>query len=222
MRKIYITEKQLKEAFGAPLSYFNANDNGARVNPFDSEITTDGQINGETENTTDKIASKRTPRTYFGAQKRHSTINCEKNSDNNLIKESNKDLEDNIYTIPNEIFKLLSYNYNTVKNKNNVKSIKRLKNLLNDRGIKNSEMYRLKNFFDNTDEKNEEFKLLGGTKMKRWIEQQLKSATTASKHSKDVRHNMGDKNAYIKNHIKNSGNGMAHTEKKDSVEFHYE
>lgn len=222
MRKIYITEQQLNEALGFSLSYLNNNENGSKSNPFDSEITTDGNISNGTENTTDKINSKRTPRSYFGARKRHATINCDIFKNGNIINESNQDLEDKIYTIPNEIFNLLKLNYKTVKNKSNVKSIKRLKNLLNNRGIKNSEMYRLKNFFDKTSKNNDEFSLLGGVKMKQWIEQQLKNATTASKHSKDVKHNMGMENAYIKKHNKNSGNGMAHTNKKNNIQFNYE
>jgi hypothetical protein len=82
-------------------------------------------------------------------------------------------------------------------------------------------MYRLKNDFERMDSKGDEYRLLGGTKMKRWIDQQLKTATTMSKHSKDVKHMLGDKNAYIKNHQKTS-TGTAHTVKKNNVQFNYE
>ena len=82
-------------------------------------------------------------------------------------------------------------------------------------------MYRLKNDFERMDSKSDEYRLLGGTKMKRWIEQQLKTATTMSKHSKDVKHMLGDTNAYIKKHQK-TGTGTAHTVKKNNVQFNYE
>jgi hypothetical protein len=82
-------------------------------------------------------------------------------------------------------------------------------------------MYRLKSDFERMDSKSDEYRLLGGTKMKRWIEQQLKTATTMSKHSKDVKHMLGDTNAYIKKHQKN-GTGTAHTVKKNNVQFNYE
>ena len=76
MRKIYITEEQFNEALGMSLSYFGGGDNGARTMPFDSEISVNGNLSGETKVTTDKISGERSPRTYYGARKSHTTINC--------------------------------------------------------------------------------------------------------------------------------------------------
>lgn len=221
MKRVYITKQQLEEALGVPYEQFNTNRNGSKTNIFDTEITVNGSISGDTKVTTDKIMGSKTPRNYFGARGTHSTIKCSIEK-NNLISESNKDLENKIYTIPDNIYTLLKNNLNIYKNKKNVNGIKRLTNLVSNRNIKNSEMYRLKSYFQNIDEKSEEFNVLGGKKMKQWIDLQLKNATNASKFSKDVKHMMGDKNAYIKKHNKENKNGKAHSVKKNNITFNYE
>lgn len=221
MRKIYVTEKQLHEALGMSLSYLNNSENGASASHYDSEITVNGNITGETETTMDKISKSKAPRSYFGARKRMATINCSVDSNKKKLFETNQDLVDKTYTIPNEIYNILRVNYNSIGNQRNIDGIKRLKNLINTRTINTNEMYRLKSDFERMDSKGDEYRLLGGTKMKRWIDQQLKTATTMSKHSKDVKHMLGDKNAYIKNHQK-TNTGTAHTIKKNNVQFNYE
>lgn len=221
MRKIYVTEKQLHEALGMSLSYLNNNENGASVSQYDSEITVNGNITGETKTTMDKISKSKAPRSYFGARKRMTTINCSIESNKKKLFETNQDLVDKTYTLPNDLYNILKNNYKNVSKQHNIEGIKRLKNLINARVINTNEMYRLKNDFERMDSKSNEYRLLGGTKMKRWIEQQLKTATTMSKHSKDVKHMLGDTNAYIKKHQK-TGTGTAHTVKKNNVQFNYE
>lgn len=221
MRKIYVTEKQLHEALGMSLSYLNNSENGASASHYDSEITVNGNITGETETTMDKISKSKAPRSYFGARKRMATINCSIDSNKKKLFETNQDLVDKTYTIPNDLYNILKNNYASIGKQHNIEGIKRLKNLINARVINTNEMYRLKSDFERMDSKSDEYRLLGGTKMKRWIEQQLKTATTMSKHSKDVKHMLGDTNAYIKKHQK-TGTGTAHTVKKNNVQFNYE
>lgn len=221
MRKIYVTEKQLHEALGMSLSYFNNSENGASASHYDSEITVNGNITGETKTTMDKISKSKAPRSYFGARKRMATINCSIDSNKKKLFETNQDLVDKTYTIPDDLYTILKNNFNSVNSRHNIDGIKRLKNLINARVINTNEMYRLKNDFERMDSKSDEYRLLGGAKMKRWIEQQLKTATTMSKHSKDVKHMLGDTNAYIKKHQK-TGTGTAHTVKKNNVQFNYE
>lgn len=221
MRKIYVTEKQLHEALGMSLSYLNNSENGASASHYDSEITVNGNITGETETTMDKISKSKAPRSYFGARKRMATINCSIDSNKKKLFETNQDLVDKTYTIPDDLYNILKNNYASIGKQHNIEGIKRLKNLINARVINTNEMYRLKNDFERMDSKSDEYRLLGGTKMKRWIEQQLKTATTMSKHSKDVKHMLGDTNAYIKKHQK-TGTGTAHTVKKNNVQFNYE
>lgn len=221
MRKIYVTEKQLHEALGMSLSYLNNSENGASASHYDSEITVNGNITGETETTMDKISKSKAPRSYFGARTRMTTINCSIDSNKKKLFETNQDLVDKTYTIPDDLYTILKNNFNSVNSRRNIDGIKRLKNLINARAINTNEMYRLKSDFERMDSKSDEYRLLGGTKMKRWIEQQLKTATTMSKHSKDVKHMLGDTNAYIKKHQK-TGTGTAHTVKKNNVQFNYE
>ena len=221
MRKIYVTEKQLHEALGMSLSYLNNNENGASASHYDSEITVNGNITGETETTMDKISKSKAPRSYFGARKRMATINCSIDSNKKKLFETNQDLVDKTYTIPDDLYTILKNNFNSVSSRHNIDGIKRIKNLINARVINTNEMYRLKSDFECMDSKSDVYKLLGGAKMKRWIEQQLKTATTMSKHSKDVKHMLGDTNAYIKKHQK-IGTGTAHTVKKNNVQFNYE
>lgn len=221
MRKIYVTEKQLHEALGMSLSYLNNSENGASASHYDSEITVNGNITGETKTTMDKISKSKAPRSYFGARKRMATINCSIDSNKKKLFETNQDLVDKTYTIPNDLYNILKNNYASIGKQHNIEGIKRLKNLINARVINTNEMYRLKNDFERMDSKSDEYRLLGGTKMKRWIEQQLKTATTMSKHSKDVKHMLGDTNVYIKKHQK-TGTGTAHTVKKNNVQFNYE
>ena len=221
MKKIYVTESQMVEAFGMGLSYFDGASNIPQVKA-DSEISVNGNLSGETEVTMDKINNRRSPRTYFGSRKTPNTIikcSCLKKK---ALTESNQDLVNDVYEIPNELYQLLLQNYNSVNGKKNIDGIMRLKNLLNDRTISYKEMYRLKNHFENTPKQNSDYNLLGGEKMKRWIEQQLKTATAISKNTKDVKHMMGMENAYISKHQKNSKNGQAHTTKKNNVTFNYE
>lgn len=221
MRKIYVTEKQLHEALGMSLSYLNNSENGASASHYDSEITVNGNITGETKTTMDKISKSKAPRSYFGARKRMAAINCSIDSNKKKLFETNQDLVDKTYTIPDDLYTILKNNFNSVNSRHNIDGIKRLKNLINARAINTNEMYRLKSDFERMDSKSDEYRLLGGTKMKRWIEQQLKTATTMSKHSKDVKHMLGDTNAYIKKHQK-TGTGTAHTVKKNNVQFNYE
>lgn len=221
MRKIYVTEKQLHEALGMSLSYLNNSENGASASHYDSEITVNGNITGDTETDTNKIAGEKAPRTPFGTRTRMTTINCSIDSNKKKLFETNQELVDKTYTIPDDLYTILKNNFNSVNSGHNIDGIKRLKNLINARTINTSEMYRLKSDFERMDSKSDEYRLLGGTKMKRWIEQQLKTATTMSKHSKDVKHMLGDTNAYIKKHQK-TGTGTAHTVKKNNVQFNYE
>ena len=217
MKKIYVTEAQLKGAFGMALSYFKSGENGAKEAPFDSEISVNGELSGETNITTDKTASEITPRTYYGARKRHS-INC--SVEKKTLSESNKELVDNTYQIPEKLYKTLCANHNRVKNNSNIKGIQRLGNLVNNRAISYNEMYRLKNYFENLPQNDSEYILLGGNEMVRWIDQQLKSSTSSSKNTKEIKKMLGMKNVYQKEGgTKNSGNGQAHSKKPT---FNYE
>ena len=114
MRKIYVTEKQLHEALGMSLSYLNNSENGASASHYDNEITVNGNITGETETTMDKISKSKAPRSYFGARKRMATISCSIDSNKKKLFETNQDLVDKTYTIPNDLYDIFN---NKLKNR---------------------------------------------------------------------------------------------------------
>ncbi len=221
--KIIITEKQLKEVLGVNLSYLNNNEDGVNKGNYDSEIfVTDKTDDMKTTSTTDKIQKSRTPRSYFGARKRHATINCSKKQNSELITETNQELSDKLYTIPENIINVLKNNLNSVSNMKNINGKQRLENIINMKQLSTGEMYRLRNKFNNIDKKSDEYKLLGGEEMHRWIEEQLKNAKSISRNSKEVKKELGFDNAFIKKHEKTSKNGKAHTTKNNNVSFTYE
>jgi hypothetical protein len=215
MRKIYVTESQITEVFGMGLSYFNGPSNIPEVKA-DSEVTTGGKKDKGTKITTDKI--KKYSRTYFGPRK---VIRCSLEKKN--LTESNQELVNNRYQIPEKLYKTLCANYNRVKNNTNIKGAQRLRNLVNNKAISYNEMYRLKNYFENLSQNDDEYILLGGNEMVRWIDQQLKSDTTTSKNTKKVKKEiLGMRNVYQKEGgTKNSGNNKAHS-KKNGVTFTYQ
>lgn len=220
--RIIITEKQLKEVLGANMAYLNPNDNNIPKGDYDSQISTSDEMDDDTPIPTmgDRISKSRCPRSYFGARKRHAPVNCSTLKKKESINETNQDLVNKTYAIPDDIMKILQSNLNNNQNRKKVDGIMRLKNLINMRSISTGEMYRLKNYFNNADKKSDEYTLLGGEKMKRWVEQQLNTATSMSQTSKQTKKELGFKNAFIKTHNK-TGHGTAHST-KNNVTFNYE
>lgn len=99
--------------------------------------------------------------------------------------------------------------------------IRRLKNLVDMRSLSTGEMYRIRNKFNNIDTKSEEYRLIGGDEMRRWIEKELENAKSSSYSSKKTKSDLGIENAFISNHSKQGKNGMAHTRKNNNVTFTY-
>ena len=223
--KIIITEKQLTEVLGVDSAYLNINaDNngGMPTSNSDSEIFVSDKMDGKIPepSTTDKIAKQKSPRSYFGATKRKSIVQCNIDKKKEELTESNKDLVNKKYTIPEHLFTILKGNLNNASN--GIDGVKRLKNILSMRSLSTNEMYRIRNRFNNLSDNDSEYHLLGGDEMKRWIEGQLKTAKNISRTSKEVKRDMGFENPFIKSHTKDNGNGKAHTKKNSGVSFNYE
>lgn len=221
--KIRITEKQLNEVLGVNMSYLNPNDSGVVKGDYDSQISVSDEMTDDTPTPTvgDRISKSRAPRSYFGSRRRHAPIKCSKSCGDNIITETNQELVDKKYIIPDNIMKNLQNNLTINQNKKNVDGIMRLKNLVNMKNITTGELYRLNNYFNNANKDDYEYKMLGGDEMKRWVEQQIKTATNISRNSKEVKKEIGIKNAFIKNHTK-SGSGTAHSNKNNGISFSYE
>lgn len=218
--KIRITEKQLSEAFGDVLSYLNVRDDGMNKHNADSEITTGDKTDIPMKpKKTDDISDEMAPRRHYGARKGLATLNCSTNK-KKLVFETNQELKDKQYTIPSDIYNKLKSNLLRVQNNENVQGLQRLKNLVDMKSINYGEMYRLRNYFNNIDTDGEEYNLLGGGIMKRWIENQLETSKSISHNSKELKKNMGIENSFIKKHEK-QGMGSAHS-KKNNITFEYE
>lgn len=225
MKKIYITRKQLEEVLGADFAYLKNQDSGIKNNNGNSEIFTGDIADDDEEDTkpvtTDKIANSRSPRNYWGARYIRTGLRCSKENKKKVVTESNSELENNEYIIPDDLYNTLQNNLRSVNQTNNIEGIQRLKNLINKRNISYSEMYRLKDYFDKADKSTNEYNLLGGNTMGRWINSQLDKDTSISHNSKQLKKDMGINNAFIKSHEKENRNGKGHS-KNNTVTFSYE
>jgi hypothetical protein len=218
MKKIYITEKQLNEIIGVDLSYLNRSEGNRPVTIGDEEIFTTDNVDVDTEDpTTDKIAKSKYPRSYYGAKKRNITLNC--SMDKKKINESNQDLVDKYYNIPNKLYKLLKNNLSQYSG--DISGIKRLKNLIDMKSLSTNEMYRIKNKLSSLEKDSDEYNLIGGDEMLRWVDKELKHAKNVSYNRKKINKDLGRENSFISSHNKNSNNGKGHT-KNGGVTFKYE
>lgn len=222
--KIIISEKQLKEILGVDSTYLELGgekNGGMENNNYDSEVFVNSKMDNDIPepSTTDKISRKRTPRSYFGAPRQ--TLKCSKTNAENLLNEENKDLKDKKYTLPNKLYACLKNKLNAYTGGDD-KGIRRLKNIVEMRSLSTNEMYRILNRLNTISTDSDEYSLLCGNDLKKWIENQLKTAKNLSKSSKEVKKSMGFENAFIKKHSKDSLNGMGHSKKQNGVTFEYE
>ena len=219
--KIRITEKQLNEVLGVNLTYLNNDEDDLNKYNADSEITTGDKTDIPMKPTkSDDVSKKMAPRRHYGARRAITSLNCGINK-KKLVFETNQELKDKQYTIPSNIYNVLKNNLMRLQNSENVEGLQRLKNLVDMKSINHGEMYRLRNHFNNIDKKCEEYNLLGGGLMDRWINNQLETSKSISHNSKELKKNIGMENSFIKKHEK-SGMGTAHTKKNNNITFEYE
>lgn len=222
--KIIISEKQLTEVLGVDTAYLNMPNSNSDIisnNNGDSEIFVSDKIDGKMPipSTTDKIANKRVPRSYFGSPKYN--LRCSEINNGEVLNEENQDLKDKTYTIPNKLYGILKNNLSSYKGSEN-RGIRRLKNMIDMHSLTTGEMYRVRNKLNSLAPESDEYKLIGGSEMLRWIDKELKSAKNISQTSKEVKRDLGMENAFIKKHDKESYNGKAHSNKNNNVTFTYE
>lgn len=228
MKKIIFNKRQVTEVVGADFSYLSKDNDDFNEYIGDTEIVTTSQISGEENGdplTTDKYAKELAPRFFYGHRDVRGTLSCSKKNKKSIV-ESNKDLENKTFKIPDELFSYLKNLLVKYQKQKNEKGYKRLTNLVNDRNITSTEMYRLKNFFNSSNNKDIEYNIIGGDKLKNWVNRELNSATDISFRNKDIKRNMGDTNAFIKSHDKEYGNDGAHStisqKTEKNVKFSYE
>lgn len=220
MKKIILNKRQLSEVIGADFTYLNKDGDGFKEYVGDTEIVTSPHIsddeNGEPL-TTDKYAKEMAPRYYYGYKGAHGVVRCGKEQTRPIL-ESNKDLDNKIFRIPDKLFlylKKLSTKYGDQKSG---KGFKRLNNLINNRDLSSDEMYVLKHFFDNSNSQSDEYNIIGGDKLRDWIDKELEAATSISYRNKDSKRKAGISNAFINPHSKESGNNKAHVSNSQKIE----
>lgn len=125
-----------------------------------------------------------------------------------LITESNKELKNRTFPIPDGVRKILQQTLDNYNGDKTIDGYKRLNNLLSMDNISYHEMKRIKNFFDhyNGTDESAEFILNGGEPMKNWVNDTLDIATKAVHDFKQAKKDAGVDNAFIKPHEKDRQN----------------
>jgi hypothetical protein len=228
MRKVYFTENQMKRLIGEDFeSYLPQEVDASEVpdNSYGTEVSPSGKIDGEyTDNSwTDKVSKEIVPKGPYGRRYTYGGVVagvCE--SVKKKLNETNQDLQNTQFNLTKNLKsdvtamaaanggdKLLNNMSKEIQSGNgfNVKSAyKRL--------------YDLKNMAKNDPER---FKRINGQRLISVISNQLENAKGASKRSKESKKAVGMQNVYQKaGGTKQSGNGMAHSQKPNSdVKFTY-
>lgn len=228
MKKIILTRKQLSEIIGADFSYLDDNNDSFSYYNNNSEIVTADQMSNDNDGDpiiTDKFAKQLAPRYFYGHRDVRGSISCSTEHKESHINESNKDLEYKTFKIPDSLYSYLKNILKKCTNKQS-KGYKRLTNLINNRCISTNEMYQLKNNMENNSIGSDEYELIGGDKLKNWIDKELNKATSISLNSKNAKRQSGMQNAFIKSHDKEYGNNGAHSTISKNIEkdviFNYE
>lgn len=229
MKKIIFNKHQVTEVIGADFSYLDKDDNDFNFYNSDNEIVTSDQLSNDIDGepiTTDKYASQLAPRYFYGHRDVRGTVSCNKINNKNILDEENENLKNKTFKIPDNLYSYLKNLLKKYSTNKEIKGFKRLNNLIKTRNINTNEMYQLKNRLDKLDKSDEEYNVIGGDELKKWIDKELNLATTIDYRSKDIKRQMGDTNAFIKSHNKEYGNDGAHSNfsqsvKKD-VKFNYE
>ena len=209
-KTIIISQKQLNEIVGTNTSYLEMADSDFNEFNAHTEVSTGGKLSIKQDSnpvTTDAFASKKAknPSWSNNGITRPLPLTCSKKK--TKILEANQEGEHRTWYIPDEIYDTLNYNRNNFNGDKNAEGWDRLNNLINKRDVSYHEMRRLKNFFDNDATKQvDHYKLIGGDKMKNWVNQSLTNFTSS----------IADKNANlkslgIKKDTKISGNGKGHS-----------
>ena len=115
----------------------------------------------------------------------------------------NKDLKNKIYTCPDKIIDELKINIKLFNGDKHGKGYKRTNDIINNPNISHTQMMRMKTDFSKYgDVDSEEFKLIGGSMMKNWVEDILQNAMDSISKVKDGKKDGGLQNTHIKNHEK--------------------
>lgn len=216
MRKIILTEAQLKKIMGEDFTSYLPNSLDQGAEPENSELTqigTVGKIDGErgTAVTTDKIAKSRCPK--YPVWRTTSGLAEEEN-----LNEENQDLVNmgNTFNMGKNVNAMVS----NVSNAN--PNDRMMKNIANDPNMNASTAYtRINRLKKMKVEDPARYVNIGGDKLLKTLQDKIEAAKKSSASKKQVKAASGMNNAYQKEGgTKQVGNGKAHTP-KSSVSITY-
>ena len=197
-KTIIITERQFKEILEGDFNYIGDEEanNGSTEISVTSKIDSEEGIEDGEPITTDEFSSNRASMNFWnGLGKGHGIgvslrENYGKKKRTNIL-ETNTSLKDRTWIIPDKIKKQMQQNLYYFNGDKNAAGFDRLRNLLNMPNISYYELKRLKNFYDNmTDGNQNEFELYGGNEMRQWVENTLSVSRDAAETNKESKENM--------------------------------
>ena len=118
----------------------------------------------------------------------------------------NSDLKNKTYVCPDEVISELEIALASYQSGGDTKGYKRAKNIVDNPKISYQQMKRMKNYFDHYegDGTDEEFKLNGGSLMKKWVNKALGDDRENLNKIKSAQRDGGKDNAFIKTHEKDN------------------
>lgn len=121
---------------------------------------------------------------------------------------ANSDLQNGYFVCPDEVVNSIKGQLSSYEQGGNTKGLKRAKGIVEKKQISYSHIKRLKNYFDNYkgDGTDDEYKLNGGDKMKKWVDNTLKGARDSIHNIKKTRMDAGEENQFKKTHTKDRDN----------------
>jgi len=121
---------------------------------------------------------------------------------------ANSDLQGGYFVCPDEVVRGLQSELASYEKGGNTKGLKRAKGIVEKGKISYSHIKRLKNYFDKYegDGTDDEYKLNGGDKMKKWVDNTLKGARDGIHFEKKARMDAGEENQFKKTHSKDNAN----------------
>ena len=121
----------------------------------------------------------------------------------------NKDLYNKEYDIPSDVIESLQKGFDEHSTRfYNTSGYKKNINLRNNKKISYKLLKNYKNKFDSGSLSKEKYELMGGDRMKNWVDMILNQSRSSIKTSKTHRMNSGLSNSFIRPHTKNPLNGI--------------
>lgn len=223
-KTIIISEKQLNEINGSDSIYFDAAHKDFREFSGQNEVMIGGKdsLNKKDPSPTvsDRVADEMGRTDNWFTISRAKTLGVpnpifcsHRHKNNNIISESNSDLEGEKFTIDPTTMKALQATLNGLGNSSE-KGTTRLRNIVKNGNVSYTEATTLKSLLDKMSPDTAEYNNMGGKPLHDFLNKTLDNKTSIIKRGKEMMKDLGFSNQFQKaGGMKKSGNGMAHTKK---------